>query len=168
MSSISIEKFRDGFNRLDARSKYHITSEIIKQHSHATVAVFLLAVEQVRPSASASLPNHCVYISHSLEQSSGRPTLASSLELIGNISLLEVAAPLACPLCWLCAFTFGARPTLCCCRVYRRYTSSFQAQNRASASTRAPNKIARMVMFITIDGPICIQIISILPILHTI
>ncbi len=49
MSSISLEKFRDGFNRLDARSKYHITSEIIKQHSHATIAVFLLAIEQVQP-----------------------------------------------------------------------------------------------------------------------
>lgn len=47
MSNISLEKFREGFNRLDARSKYHITSEIIKQHSQATVAVFLLAIEQV-------------------------------------------------------------------------------------------------------------------------
>jgi solute carrier family 12 (potassium/chloride transporters), member 9 len=49
MSSISREKFRDGFNRLDTRSKYHITAEIIKQHSSATIAVFLLAIEQVHP-----------------------------------------------------------------------------------------------------------------------
>jgi hypothetical protein len=47
MSDLSREMFRDGFNRLDARSKYHITSEIVKQHSQATVAVFLLAIEQV-------------------------------------------------------------------------------------------------------------------------
>jgi hypothetical protein len=47
MSDLSREMFRDGFNRLDSRSKYHIASEIIKQHSQATVAVFLLAIEQV-------------------------------------------------------------------------------------------------------------------------
>jgi hypothetical protein len=56
MSNISLEKFREGFNRLDARSKYHITSEIIKQHSQATVAVFLLAIEQVLSQC------HCVPI----------------------------------------------------------------------------------------------------------
>jgi hypothetical protein len=47
MSNISLEMFRGGFKRLDSRSKYHIASEIIKQHSQATVAVFLLAIEQV-------------------------------------------------------------------------------------------------------------------------
>lgn len=72
MSDLSREMFRDGFNRLDSRSKYHIASEIIKQHSQATVAVFLLAIEQP----------------------SGHPTLASSLELIGNISLLQELPPL--------------------------------------------------------------------------
>jgi hypothetical protein len=93
MSSISLEKIRDGFNRRDIRSKYHI----IKQHSHTTIAVFLLAVEQVHPSASASSPKHCVHISHPLDQPPSRLTLASSLELIGNISLLEEASPF--PLC---------------------------------------------------------------------
>lgn len=96
MSSISREKFRDGFNRLDARSKYHITSEIIKQHSHATIAVFLLAIEQVQPRPSQSICRAPLYAlvpksNLAVEQPGGCPTLASSLELIGNISLLEVA-----------------------------------------------------------------------------